>query len=218
MSMPVDFQRMVEDLKGAEHDLGVLRARVHSALNAPTGAERQEHYYEADSAYTSHPGTAAMSTRVGHPPSLGRSYPSPCLCALFCVCFFVVAGCVASGTTMPNTSAVWTSTPVTRHGRGHEGAPALAFGAWDSHAVISTLQLTVVVALALGVDERHVHVYPMDNHFFRVRILSEGEWLQKYILDAPDDVLVTLNNHAARFSAKLVITHQPALEAANATT
>ena len=209
--MPVDFQRMVEDLKGAEHDLGVLRARVHSALNAPTGAERQDHYFEADPAYASHPGTA-MTPRVGHPPSLGRSYPSPCLCALFCVCFFVVAGCVASGTTMPNTSAAWTSTPAPKRSkRSHVDAPVVTLGLWDSTSRISTLQLTVVAALAWGVDEQHVRVTSVGNSFFVVRVLQEGEYLFRAFHEGTE-FLDSLNLHAARFAAKLVVTHEATLE------
>ena len=210
--MPVDFQRMVEDLKGAEHDLGMLRARVHSALNAPTGGERQDHYFEADSSYASHPGTAAMSARVGQPPSLGRSYPSPCLCALFCVTLFVGAGCVASISSMPNTATVWTSTPAPKRSkRSHVDAPVVTLGLWDSTARISTLQLTVVAALAWGVDEQHVRVTSVGNSFFVVRVLQEGEYLFRAFHEGTE-FLDSLNLHAARFAARLVVTHEAALE------
>ena len=73
--------------------------------------------------------------------------------------------------------------------------------------MITSLQLTVVTALALSIDERHITVTPLDRSFFRVAVRREGEWLATEIDERSAQFIEVLNLHAARFSAKLVLTH-----------
>ena len=58
------------------------------------------------------------------------------------------------------------------------------FGLWDSEARLSRLQLTVVVSMALHIEDGRVHVdEESDSKFFKVVIDDEAEALANVIND-----------------------------------
>jgi hypothetical protein len=98
--------------------------------------------------------------------------------------------------------------------------PPVRLGLWDENTVVTPLQLTVALSLALGVDERNIRVIEKGSHFFDVWVEGEGDWLLDTINAAPpaSSFFHVLNAQAAVFGAKLVVSNQAVLIASNATT
>ena len=97
--------------------------------------------------------------------------------------------------------------------------PPVRLGLWDENTIITPLQLTVALSLALGVDERSIRVVEKGSHFFDVWIEGEGDWLLDTINAVPpaSSFFNVLNAQAAVFGAKLVVSNQAVLIASNAT-
>ena len=57
---------------------------------------------------------------------------------------------------------------------GSAAPPRVRLGLWDEHGVISPLQLNVILSLATGVEEQHVHVTDRGEHFFDVDVDGGG--------------------------------------------
>ena len=90
---------------------------------------------------------------------------------------------------------------------GSAAPPRVRLGLWDEHGVISPLQLNVILSLATGVEEQHVHVTDEGSHFFAIEVEGEGAWLIDAI-NAPDNAFVhTLNQQASTFGARMVVSH-----------
>ena len=87
---------------------------------------------------------------------------------------------------------------------GRSSSSSIVFGLWDENHVITPLQLTVALSMAIGVDERHVRATAQGNFFFEIRITGEDDWLLDEIND--DQVFLShVNAQASAFGAKLVI-------------
>ena len=95
--------------------------------------------------------------------------------------------------------------------------PAVRLGLWDEHTVITPLQLTVCLSLAMGVDEQSVSVQAQGAFFFDVRIDGEGAWLMDAINTPDGAFLNTLNQQASAFGARMVVSHAAQGDASNAT-
>ena len=95
--------------------------------------------------------------------------------------------------------------------------PPVRLGLWDENTVVTPLQLTVALSLALGVDERSIRVVEKGSHFFDVWIEGEGDWLLETINTAPpaSSFFSVLNAQAAVFGAKLVVSNQAVLVGSN---
>ena len=86
----------------------------------------------------------------------------------------------------------------------------MRLGLWDEHGIISPLQLNVILSLATGVEEQHVHVTDRGEHFFDVDVDGEGAWLIDAV-NAPGNAFAhTLNQQAATFGARMVVSHAAA--------
>ena len=93
---------------------------------------------------------------------------------------------------------------------GSAAPPRVRLGLWDEHGVISPLQLNVILSLATGVEEQHVHVTDRGEHFFDVDVDGEGAWLIDAV-NAPGGAFAhTLNQQAATFGARMVVSHAAA--------
>ena len=93
---------------------------------------------------------------------------------------------------------------------GSAAPPRVRLGLWDEHGVISPLQLNVILSLATGVEEQHVHVTDRGEHFFDVDVDGEGAWLIDAV-NAPGNAFAhTLNQQAATFGARMVVSHAAA--------
>ena len=87
------------------------------------------------------------------------------------------------------------------------GARPVSLGLWDEEKRITSLQLVVCLSLALGVDEAHIAVVPEGSFFYRVTLIHEGEWVVEAINAEGSVFLDALNAQAARFGARLVVSH-----------
>ena len=97
--------------------------------------------------------------------------------------------------------------------------PRVHLGLWDEHAIMTPLQLTVALSLALGVDEQSVRVVDKGSHFFDVWVDNEGQWLLDTInAGAEHSFFRVLNAQATVFGAKMVMSNEAALVAINDTT
>ncbi len=91
-------------------------------------------------------------------------------------------------------------------------APPVHLGLWDEHGIMTPLQLTVALSLALGVDEQSVRVVNKGSHFFDVWVHGEGEWLLDTINSGPEgSFFKVLNAQAVVFGAKMVISNEAVL-------
>jgi hypothetical protein len=186
----------------------------------PPPRQRHHHYYHQDDAPLPPP-VPALPQRRG---------PS-CACSLACV---ALLGCVAFSACMlvelsyvnletgGAATALQHRRDYARHMREQQhklgtAAPPVRLGLWDENTVITPLQLTVALSLALGVDERSIRVVEKGSHFFDVWIEGEGDWLVETINSAPpaSSFFSVLNAQAAVFGAKLVVSNQAVLVALN---
>ena len=87
--------------------------------------------------------------------------------------------------------------------------PVIEFGLWDEASVVTPLQLAVVVSVSAAVSENHVEVMDQGNHFFKLDIANEGEWL--YALMQTQDFMDGLNTQCVTFGCRLVL-FQPAVK------
>lgn len=87
------------------------------------------------------------------------------------------------------------------------GSDPIQLGLWDENKLITSLQLIVCFSLALGIDERHVDVTAEGSHFYRITVVREGSWVLEAINADGSMFLDALNAQAARFGAKLVVSH-----------
>lgn len=158
------------------------------------------------------------------PPSLSRTSPT-CQFNLFACGIFGI--CALSATILFETPLL-----LLDHNGDHfrnvlkrsGGGPAksgrgvdVQLGLWDSSQVLTSLQLTVALSLALDIDELHIAVTSGGEHFFTATIFGEGEWVIDVVNGDTANFLSVLNVQASRFSAKLVITHSATLVHKNAT-
>ena len=161
------------------------------------------------------------------PPRRGPS----CVCSLACV---ALLGCVAFSACMlvelsyvnldtgGAATALQRRRDYARHMREQQhklgtATPPVRLGLWDENTVVTPLQLTVALSLALGVDERSIRVIEKGSHFFDVWIEGEGDWLLETINAAPpaSSFFSVLNAQAAVFGAKLVVSNQAVLVGSN---
>ena len=223
MSVPaIDFEAAVKRACAAEQLMLDAKNALSAALEEASCAQRRSVATPSaavapapDHAYQSHPQTHHPHS-TAHVPSLHRSYPSVGVWLACCVVVAMTVACIYAVDFSGVGGRASTKVVGMKKGTGHATAPVVTFGLWDSNGVVSTLQLTVVVALAFSIDERHVAVTPLEHSFFGVRVSREGEWLAKEIDERQEHVLDVLNLHAARFSAKLVLTHTATLLPYNA--
>ena len=163
------------------------------------------------------------------PPRRGPS----CACSLACV---ALLGCVAFSACMlvelsyvnldtgGAATALQHRRDYARHMREQQhklgtATPPVRLGLWDENTVVTPLQLTVALSLALGIDERSIRVIEKGSHFFDVWIEGEGDWLVEMINSASpaSSFFHVLNAQAAVFGAKLVVSNQAVLIASNGT-
>lgn len=185
----------------------------------PPARQRHHHYYHDDAPLP--PPVPALPQRRG---------PS-CACSLACV---ALLGCVAFSACMlvelsyvnletgGAATALQRRRDYARHMREQQhklgtATPPVRLGLWDENTVVTPLQLTVALSLALGVDERSVRVVEKGSHFFDVWIEGEGDWLLETINSPPpsSSFFSVLNTQAAVFGAKLVVSNQAVLVASN---
>lgn len=158
------------------------------------------------------------------PPALPRSRgPTPCAWSLACL---GAAGCLGfcalllvelPWVTLEGSAALLQqrrlhAQTMRRQQQLHGSAapPRVRLGLWDEHGVISPLQLNVILSLATGVEEQHVHVTDRGEHFFDVDVDGEGAWLIDAV-NAPGGAFAhTLNQQAATFGARMVVSHAAA--------
>ena len=169
-----------------------------------------------------HPPPPVYHPQPPHPPpALPRSRgPTPCAWSLACL---GLAGCLGfcalllvevPWVTLEGSAAVLQqrrshAQAMRRQQQLHGSAlpPRVRLGLWDEHGVISPLQLNVILSLATGVEEEHVHVTDEGSHFFAIEVEGEGAWLIDAI-NAPDHAFVqTLNQQASTFGARMVVSH-----------
>ena len=181
--------------------------------------QRHHHYYQDDGLLP--PPVPALPQRRG---------PS-CACSLACV---ALLGCVAFSACMlvelsyvnletgGAATALQRRRDYARHMREQQhklgtATPPVRLGLWDENTVVTPLQLTVALSLALGVDERSIRVVEKGSHFFDVWIEGEGDWLVDTINAAPpaSSFFSVLNAQAAVFGAKLVVSNQAVLVGSN---
>jgi hypothetical protein len=187
----------------------------------PQPTRQRHHYYHDDVPLP--PPVPALPQRRG---------PS-CACSLACV---ALLGCVAFSACMlvelsyvnldtgGAATALQRRRDYARHMREQQhklgtAAPPVRLGLWDENTVVTPLQLTVALSLALGIDERSIRVVEKGSHFFDVWIEGEGDWLVEMINSAPpaSSFFYVLNAQAAVFGAKLVVSNQAVLVASNGT-
>ena len=179
------------------------------------------HARHAAPAYHSTPPPAYHPQPPHPPPALPRSRgPTPCAWSLACL---GLAGCLGfcalllvevPWVTLEGSAAVLQqrrthAQAMRRQQQLHGSAlpPRVRLGLWDEHGVISPLQLNVILSLATGVEEQHVHVADEGSHFFAIEVEGEGAWLIDAI-NAPDNAFVhTLNQQASTFGARMVVSH-----------
>lgn len=78
-------------------------------------------------------------------------------------------------------------------------------GLWDEYSNITPLQLLVSLSIATGVEEDKIAVTPLGNHFFTVRMKSEGAWLLEEVNNEGSDFIQALNAQTSDFAAKMVV-------------
>ena len=81
----------------------------------------------------------------------------------------------------------------------------MEFGLWDEYSNITPLQLLVSLSIATGVEEDKIAVTPLGNHFFTVRVKSEGAWLLEEVNNEGSDFIQSLNAQTSDFAAKMVV-------------
>lgn len=184
----------------------------------PPARQRHHHYYH-------------HQDEVPPVPALPQRRGPSCACSLACV---ALLGCVAFSACMlvelsyvnletgGAATALQRRRDYARHMREQQhklgtATPPVRLGLWDENTVVTPLQLTVALSLALGVDERSVRVVEKGSHFFDVWIEGEGDWLLETINSPPpsSSFFSVLNTQAAVFGAKLVVSNQAVLVASN---
>jgi len=166
-------------------------------------------------------------------PALPQRRGPSCACSLACV---ALVGCLAFSACMlaelsyvnlelggGAASALQHRRDYARHMRMQQrklgtATPLVRLGLWDEHAIMTPLQLTVALSLALGVDEKSIRVVDKGSHFFDVWIDNEGQWLLDTINAGPEHSFFrVLNAQAMVFGAKMVMSNEAALVAINDT-
>ena len=194
----------------------------------PPPPPRQAVYAHAQPAHAqpahAQPAHAQPAHAQHAPPALPRSRgPTPCAWSLACL---GAAGCLGfcalllvelPWVTLEGSAALLQqrrlhAQAMRRQQQLHGSAapPRVRLGLWDEHGVISPLQLNVILSLATGVEEQHVHVTDRGEHFFDVDVDGEGAWLIDAV-NAPGGAFAhTLNQQAATFGARMVVSHAAA--------
>ena len=166
-------------------------------------------------------------------PALPQRRGPSCACSLACV---ALVGCLSFSACMlaelsyvnlelggGAASALQHRRDYARHMRMQQrklgtATPLVRLGLWDEHAIMTPLQLTVALSLALGVDEKSIRVVDKGSHFFDVWIDNEGQWLLDTINAGPEHSFFrVLNAQAVVFGAKMVMSNEAALVATNDT-
>ena len=167
-------------------------------------------------------------------PALPQRRGPSCACSLACV---ALIGCLAFSACMlaelsyvnlelgggAAASALQRRREYARNMRTQQrklgtATPRVRLGLWDENAIMTPLQLTVALSLALGVDEKSVRVIDKGSHFFDVWIDNEGQWLLDTInAGAEHPFFRVLNAQATVFGAKMVMSNEAALVAINGT-
>lgn len=166
-------------------------------------------------------------------PRLPQRRGPSCVCSLACV---ALVGCLAFSACMlaelsyvnlelggGAATALQRRRDYARHMRTQQrklgtATPRVHLGLWDENAIMTPLQLTVALSLALGVDEKSILVIDKGSHFFDVWIDNEGQWLLDTInAGAEHSFFRVLNAQATVFGARMVMSNEAALVAINDT-
>jgi len=157
------------------------------------------------------PACADIPPRSPPPAALPRR--SGCACSLVCL---AATGCLVFGAVLLVEVPLITGmdSPLARSRRA--GMPrglvdkpvpgkAVHFGLWDSRGRLSPLQLTVVVSMALQLEDWRVHVAeePGKPRFFHVEVDNESDELAEAV-NAPS-FAETLNAQALSSDAEIVV-------------
>tara|TARA_B110001452_G_scaffold228129_2_gene203360 strand:- start:2294 stop:3190 length:897 start_codon:yes stop_codon:yes gene_type:complete len=147
------------------------------------------------------------------PPPAALPRRSGCACSLLCL---AATGCLVFGAVLLVEVPLITGmdSPLTRSRRA--GMPrglvdkpvpgkAVHFGLWDSRDRLSPLQLTVVVSMALQLEDWRVHVAeePGKPRFFHVEVDDESDALAEAV-NAPS-FAESLNAQALSSAAEIVV-------------
>ena len=151
--------------------------------------------------------------RPAPPPPAALPRRSGCACSLVCL---AATGCLVFAAVLLVEVPLITGmdSPLARSRR--DGMPrglvdkpvpgkAVHFGLWDSRGRLSPLQLTVVVSMALQLEDWRVHVAeePGKPRFFHVEIDNESDALAEAV-NAPS-FAETLNAQALSTDAEIVV-------------
>lgn len=168
-------------------------------------------------------------------PRLPQRRGPSCVCSLACV---ALVGCLAFSACMlvelsyvnlelggGATTALQRRRDYARHMRTQQRklgtpTPHVHLGLWDENAIMTPLQLTVALSMALGVDEKSILVIDKGSHFFDVWIDNEGQWLLDTMnagAEHSHSFFRVLNAQATVFGAKMVMSNEAALVAINDT-
>ena len=143
------------------------------------------------------------------PPSIPKK--RPCLVPIFAICglacislagFFVV-----EVSNLPSTRRR-TKTLPTLPERRAESKESVRFGMWDSNHVLTPLQVTVAVSLALGPEvlDDDIHTVMDGNSFFKITIQHANKAVSSFVNH--ESFVESANSAISSFGGSLVLTRE----------
>ena len=189
-------------------------AAAHAAAVAQQQLQQQQQQQQQQHATSNHNHLVNVHYPEHAPPSLTpRRRNCGCtlgLLALLLVLLFLSLLALESPFIALENSRIASRMRAAPYRHDHPPTPAsepVVLGLWDERKTITSLQLIVCLSLALGVDEAHIAVVPEGSFFYRVTLIHEGEWVVEAINAEGSVFLDALNAQAARFGARLVVSH-----------
>ena len=224
----VEVAAALEYREPARHRASNHHSSHHHSSHHPPHIDDEDHLVSVQRLQPSLPPPSLTSV-----PALPQRRGPSCVCSLACV---ALVGCLAFSACMlaelsyvnlelggGATTALQRRRDYARHMRMQQrklgtATPRVHLGLWDEHALMTPLQLTVALSLALGVDEKSILVVDKGSHFFDVWVDNEGQWLLDTINAGPEHSFFrVLNAQATVFGAKMVMSNEAALVAINDT-